>query len=96
MSSPSADDAGQAGRVRGSTTIGELLRRHPEGAARKLLAELGVPCAYCGGAVREPITLAARRHGRDPGAFLRACQALDAGWPGAELIAEARQKKQER
>ncbi|MGH9055500.1 MAG: hypothetical protein ACRDYY_06490, partial [Acidimicrobiales bacterium] len=62
-------------RVRGSTTIVELLRRHPDGSAARLLAALNVPCAHCGGAFHEPLTLAARRHHRDAGAFLRACQA---------------------
>lgn len=80
-------------RVRGSTTITELLRRHPDGTAMRLLSAIGVPCAHCGGALREPITQAARRHGRDPGAFLRVCQALDEGWPPDELIAAARRKK---
>lgn len=79
-------------RVRGSTTIGELIQRHPDGAAVRLLAAVGMACAYCGGAVREPLTLAARRHGRDPGAFLRACQALDDGWPDDEVIAAAKAK----
>lgn len=81
---------GPGGRVRGSTTIIELLRRHPDGSAARLLAELNVPCAQCGGAFHEPLTLAARRHRRDPGAFLRACQALDEGGPTAEQIAAAR------
>jgi hypothetical protein len=81
-------------RVRGSTTIAELLQRHP-GSAAKLLFAVGVPCAYCGGAIREPITRAARRHGRDPGAFLRVFQALEEGWPDEELIAAAKRKKQE-
>ena len=82
-------------RVRGSTTIGELIRRHPDGSAVRLLAAVGVACACCGGASREPITLAARRHGRDPGAFLRLFQALDEGWPSAELIAAAKAEKPE-
>jgi hypothetical protein len=82
------------GRVRGSTTIIELMRRHPDGSAARLLARLGVPCAQCGGAFHEPLTLAARRHGRDPGAFLRACQALDSDdGPTDEQIALARARK---
>lgn len=80
-------------RVRGSTTIVELLRRHPDGSAARLLARLGVPCAICGGAFHEPITLAARRHGRDPGAFLKACQALDEGGPSDEQVAAASEKR---
>jgi hypothetical protein len=82
-----------ASRVRGSTTIIELLRRHPDGSAAKLLAALNVPCAQCGGAFHEPLTLAARRHRRDPGAFLRACQALDQGGPTREQIAAANERK---
>jgi hypothetical protein len=77
------------GRVRGSTTIVELLRRHPDGSAARLLAQLNVPCAQCGGAFHEPLTLAARRHRRDPGAFLRACQALDEDGPTQEQIEAA-------
>lgn len=79
--------------VRGSTTVAELLGRHPDGSAVRLLAALGVACAYCGGAAREPLTLVARRHGRDPGALLRVCQALDEGWPPDELITAAKAKR---
>jgi hypothetical protein len=79
-------------RVRGSTTIAELMSRHPDGSMVRLLSSVGMACAYCGGALREPVTLAARRHGRDPGAFLRACQALDEGWPAEELLAAARER----
>lgn len=86
----SAEGGGPTPRVRGSTTIVEFLRRHPDGAGQRLLAAVGVPCALCGAATREPITLAARRHGRDPGAFLRAFQALDHGWPDTALIEAAR------
>ncbi|MGH3199159.1 MAG: hypothetical protein ACRDNT_25285 [Streptosporangiaceae bacterium] len=77
-------------RIRGSTTITELLYRFPDGSAAQLLAKLQVPCAHCGGAPHEPLTLAARRHGRDPGAFLRACQALETGGATEAQIAEAR------
>jgi hypothetical protein len=87
-----ADDPGSPERVRGSTTIREFLGRHPDGAGVRLLSAVGVPCALCGAATREPITLAARRHGRDPGAFLRVFQALDDGWPDTALIAAARER----
>jgi hypothetical protein len=96
VSSAAAPEAAGAGgstpRVRGSTTIVEFLKRHPDGAGQRLLAAVGVPCALCGAAIREPITLAARRHGRDPGAFLRVFQALDDGWPDAVLIEAARER----
>jgi hypothetical protein len=84
-----AEGGGPTPRVRGSTTIVEFLKRHPGGAGQRLLSAVGVPCALCGAASREPITLAARRHGRDPGAFLRVFQALDQGWPDTTLIEAA-------
>jgi hypothetical protein len=87
-----AEGSTRPSRVRGSTTIVEFLRRHPDGAGQRLLAAVGVPCALCGAATREPITLAARRHGRDPGAFLRAFQALEEGWPDTALIEAARER----
>lgn len=80
---------GSVGRIRGSTTVTELLERFPDGSAMRLLARLQVPCAYCGGALHEPLTLAARRHRRNAGAFLRACQALETGGASDQQIAEA-------
>ena len=76
--------------VRGSTTVLELLRLYPDGRAARLLAEIGFPCAHCGGAVREPLTLAARRHRRDPRAVLEAFRALASGYPDPEAVARAR------
>ena len=38
-----------------------------------------MPCAHCGGAFHEPLTLAAKRHKRDPRAVLGAFRALDGG-----------------
>ena len=38
----------------------------PDGEAGSLLAALALPCAHCGGAFHEPLTLAAKRHKRDP------------------------------
>jgi hypothetical protein len=61
----------------------------PDGRAARLMAAIQWPCAHCGGAVREPLTLAARRHRRDPRAVLDAFRALHTGYPDAELIARA-------
>ena len=58
------------GEIRGSTTILEILRMYPDGRAATLMSRLYWPCAHCGGAVREPLTLAAQRHARDPRAVL--------------------------
>ena len=44
----------------------------PDGEAGGLLAALAMPCAHCGGAFHEPLTLAAKRHKRDPRAVLDA------------------------
>src|SRR4029450_9945009 len=75
---------GEAGprEIRGATTIVELLRLYPDGAAGRLLSELSMPCAHCGGAFNEPLTLAAKRHRRDPRAVLEAFRALADGGPG--------------
>lgn len=83
-------ESGAEEPVHGSTTILQLLRRHPGGAAARLLSDLYWPCAHCGGAVREPLTLAARRHQRDPRAVLDAFRALDVGYPDDALVEAAR------
>jgi hypothetical protein len=75
--------------IRGSTTTLELLRMFPDGRAARLMAEIQFPCAHCGGAVREPLTLAAKRHRRDPRAVLEAFRALQGGYPDASLVAGA-------
>ena len=49
----------------------------PDGRAAKLMGDIQFPCAHCGGAVREPLTLAATRHARSPRAVLEAFRALD-------------------
>ena len=76
--------------VKGSTTIVELLKRYPDGRAARLMAELNWACAHCGGAFHEPLTMAAKRHARDPRAVLDAFRALDAGGPTAEQVEAAR------
>src|SRR6185312_14853971 len=76
--------------VRGSTTILEVLRMFPDGRAARLMSAIQFPCAHCGGAVREPLTLAAKRHRRDPRAVLDAFRALEEGYPAEALVEAAR------
>jgi hypothetical protein len=78
--------------VKGSTTIVELLRMYPDGEAGRLMSELALPCAHCGGAFHEPLTLAAKRHRRDPRAVLEAFRALEHGGPSAEQVAAAAER----
>lgn len=88
-----ADDDPVGGRViRGSTTILEILRMYPDGRAAQLMARLYWPCAHCGGAVREPLTMAALRHARDPRAVLTAFRALESGGPSEDQIARAAER----
>jgi hypothetical protein len=75
--------------IKGSTTIVELLRMFPGGEAGRLMATLSLPCAHCGGAFHEPLTLAAKRHRRDPRAVIDAFQALADGGPSDGQIAAA-------
>jgi hypothetical protein len=75
--------------MKGSTTIVELLRMFPGGEAGRLMAQLSLPCAHCGGAFHEPLTLAAKRHRRDPRAVLDAFRALEHGGPTAAQIEAA-------
>ena len=78
--------------VRGSTTVVELLRMYPGGEAAALLARLSLPCAHCGGAFNEPLTLAAKRHRRDPRAVLEAFRALARGGPTDDQVARAAER----
>jgi hypothetical protein len=78
--------------IKGSTTIVELLRMFPDGEAGALLSGLAMACAHCGGAFHEPLTLAAKRHRRDPRAVLEAFRALDTGGPNEEQVERALQK----
>jgi hypothetical protein len=78
--------------IKGSTTIVELLRMFPGGEAGALLSRLSMPCAHCGGAFHEPLTLAAKRHRRDPRAVLEAFRALETGGPTGEQVERALQK----
>jgi hypothetical protein len=58
----------------------------PDGEAARLLSQLQMPCAHCGGAFHEPLTMAAKRHRRDPRAVLEAFRALDGGGPSPEEV----------
>jgi hypothetical protein len=78
--------------IRGSTTIVELLRLFPGGEAARLMSRLAWPCAHCGGAFHEPLTLAAKRHANDPRAVLVAFRALASGELTEEQIDQARTK----
>ncbi len=78
-----------ADELRGSTTIVEILRRYPDGEAARLMARLAWPCAHCGGAFHEPLTMAAKRHRNSPRAVLEAFRALDAGGPSDDQVARA-------
>jgi hypothetical protein len=61
----------------------------PDGEAVKLLSQLQMPCAHCGGAFHEPLTMAAKRHRRDPRAVIDAFRALEHGGPDEDEIAAA-------
>ena len=75
--------------IRGSTTIVELLRRYPGGEAARLMSALSWACAQCGGAFHEPLTMAAKRHQRDPRAVIEAFRALENGGPNEEQVEAA-------
>jgi hypothetical protein len=61
----------------------------PDGEAARLLSRLRMPCAHCGGAFHEPLTMAAKRHRRDPRAVLEAFRALAEGGPSERGIEAA-------
>ena len=50
------------------------------------MGDIQFPCAHCGGAVREPLTLAAKRHARDPRAVIDAFRALEGGGVHGDLV----------
>ena len=53
------------------------------------MSALHWPCAHCGGAFHEPLTMAAKRHARDPRAVLEAFRALREGEPSDEVVEAA-------
>jgi hypothetical protein len=78
--------------IKGSTTIAELLRMFPDGEAASLMARLSFACAHCGGAFHEPLTMAAKRHHRDPRAVLEAFRALEDGGPNDVQVDAGRRR----
>ncbi len=64
----------------------------PEGDAAALMARLSFACAHCGGAFHEPLTMAAKRHRRDPRAVIEAFRALANGGPSLEQVEAARHR----
>ena len=64
----------------------------PGGEAARLMADLSWACAHCGGAFHEPLTMAAKRHARDPRAVLEAFRALARGGPTPEQVRAAARK----
>ena len=70
----------------------ELLRMFPGGEAAALFSRLAMPCPHCGGAFHEPLTMAAKRHARDPRAVLAAFRALAQGGPSEEQVDAASQR----
>jgi hypothetical protein len=87
-----AAEAPESREIRGSTTIVELLRLFPGGEAASLMARISFACAHCGGAFHEPLTMAAKRHRRDPRAVLEAFRALESGGPSDEQVEAAAQR----
>ncbi len=62
---------------------------YPDGRAATLMSRLHWPCAHCGGAVREPLTMAAKRHRNDPRAVLDAFRAIESGGPTDAQVEQA-------
>ena len=64
----------------------------PDGEAAALMARLSFACAHCGGAFHEPLTMAAKRHLRDPRSVIEAFRTLDREGPTDEQVEAARQR----
>src|SRR2546421_9902816 len=86
LDAPGVETESEAREIKGSTTIVELLRMFPGGEAGRLMAQLSLPCAHCGGAFHEPLTMAAKRHRRDPRAVLHALRPPPAGRPAGRDV----------
>lgn len=85
--------SGSAPRIRGRTTIAEILRMYPDGRAYRLMRELHWACPLCGFSPREPLAMAAKKHKNSPLAVLEAFRALDEPeGPSAAMIATAAER----
>ena len=76
--------------IRGSTTIGELMKRFPDGRALALMSRLGWPCGHCSARSTEPLSLAAKRHGNPVRAVIECFRMLEGGGPGEAALDAAR------
>jgi hypothetical protein len=58
------------------------------------MSRLAWPCPHCGGALHEPLTLAAKRHKNSPRAVLEAFRALaDPAGPSEDAVRRAAEKR---
>ena len=76
--------------IRGSTTIGALMMRYPDGRALDLMSRLGWPCGHCSARSTEPLSLAAKRHGNPVRAVIECFRMLEGGGPGETALDAAR------
>ena len=75
--------------IRGSTTIGALMKRYP-GRALDLMSRLGWPCGHCSARSTEPLSLAAKRHGNPVRAVIECFRMLEGGAPSEAALDAAR------
>jgi len=76
--------------IRGSTTIGALMKRYPDGRALDLMARLGWPCGHCSARSTEPLSLAAKRHGNPVRAVIECFRMLEGDGPSDAALDAAR------
>ena len=76
--------------IRGSTTIGALMKRYPDGRALDLMSRLGWPCGHCSARSTEPLSLAAKRHGNPVRAVIECFRMLEGGGPSDAALDAAR------
>ena len=76
--------------IRGSTTIGALMKRYPDGRALDLMSRLGWPCGHCSARSTEPLSLAAKRHGNPVRAVIECFRMLEDGGPSEAALDAAR------
>ena len=85
--------SGPTPRIRGKTTIVEILRMYPDGRAYRLMQQLHWACPLCGFSRREPLAMAAKKHKNSPLAVLEAFRALeDPDGPSDDMVAKAAER----